>query len=48
MISNLNKLNHDVDPDDWDLPAYIMNAYFKPTRNEVIFPASILQSPFLI
>jgi putative endopeptidase len=46
MINNLNKVNHTVDPDDWDLPAYIVNAYFNPTRNEIIFPASILQSPF--
>jgi len=47
MINLLNKLNSNVDPDDWDLPAYVVNAYFNPTRNEIIFPASILQPPFL-
>ena len=36
-----------VESDDWDLPAYLVNAYFNPTRNEIIFPASILQEPFL-
>jgi putative endopeptidase len=46
-IQQLNKLNSNVDSDDWELPSYIVNAYFNPTRNEIIFPASILQSPFL-
>ena len=45
-IYNLNKINSTVNPDDWDLPAYMVNAYYNPTRNEIIFPASILQSPF--
>jgi len=47
MIHSLNKLNSMIDPDDWDLPSFTVNAYFNPTRNEIIFPASILQPPFL-
>jgi len=48
MIYTLNKLNNTVDPDDWSgTQSYIVNAYFNPTRNEIIFPAAILQSPFL-
>jgi predicted metalloendopeptidase len=48
MIYTLNKLNNSVDPDDWaDTKSYIVNAYFNPTRNEIIFPAAILQPPFL-
>jgi putative endopeptidase len=47
MIYQLNKLNSNIESDNWDLPSYIVNAYFIPTRNEIIFPASILQSPFL-
>jgi putative endopeptidase len=47
FIHELNKLNSTIDPDDWDLPAYLVNAYFNPTRNEIIFPTSILQPPFL-
>lgn len=43
---NFVKLNTTVDLNDWDLPAYVVNAYFNPTRNEIIFPTSILQSPF--
>ncbi len=46
-IHNLSKLNSNVDSDDWDLPSYIVNAYYNPSRNEIIFPASILQKPFL-
>ena len=46
-IQQLNKLNSNVESDDWELPSYIVNAYFNPTRNEIIFPASILQPPFL-
>jgi putative endopeptidase len=45
-IYNLNKINSKVNPDDWGLPAYMVNAYYNPTRNEIIFPASILQPPF--
>lgn len=47
MTYTLNKLNKPVDVNDWDLPSYIVNAYFNPTRNEILFPAAILQPPFL-
>lgn len=47
MTYTLNKLNKPVDINDWDLPSYIVNAYFNPTRNEILFPAAILQPPFL-
>ena len=47
MTYTLNKLNNPVDIHDWDLPSYIVNAYFNPTRNEILFPAAILQPPFL-
>ena len=46
FIYQLNKLNNPVDFNDWELPSYIVNAYFNPSRNEIIFPAAILQSPF--
>ena len=47
MTYSLNKLNNVVDVEDWDVPSYIVNAYFNPTRNEILFPAAILQPPFL-
>lgn len=30
----------------WDMGAYIVNAYYSPTTNSIVFPAGILQSPF--
>lgn len=48
FIDELNKLNKNVNFDDWDnLSSFTVNAYFNPTRNEIIFPAAILQPPFL-
>lgn len=44
----LEKLNKNVNFDNWDnLSSFTVNAYFNPTRNEIIFPAAILQPPFL-
>jgi putative endopeptidase len=34
------------DPDEWFMPAHIVNAYYSPLRNEVVFPAGILLPPF--
>ena len=46
-IYELSKLNKRSNPDEWDTPSYVVNAYYSPTQNEIIFPASILQKPFL-
>lgn len=35
-----------VDPVDWGMTPQTVNAYFSPTRNEIVFPAAILQPPF--
>uniref|UniRef100_A0A8C6Y9I1 Endothelin-converting enzyme 1 n=1 Tax=Naja naja TaxID=35670 RepID=A0A8C6Y9I1_NAJNA len=32
--------------DQWSMTPPTVNAYYSPTKNEVIFPAGILQSPF--
>jgi putative endopeptidase len=39
-------LGRPVDPDDWQMTAPTVNAYFDPTQNEIVFPAGILQPPF--
>jgi len=31
---------------EWGLPPQTVNAYYSPTRNEIVFPAAILQAPF--
>lgn len=41
-----NKLNKPVDKNEWSMGACIVNAYYNPTNNEIVFPAGILQSPF--
>jgi predicted metalloendopeptidase len=41
----LKKLSEPVDRDEWEMPAHIVNAYYHPTLNEIVFPAGILQPP---
>ena len=35
-----------VDRDEWSMTPQTVNAYYDPSRNEVVFPAAILQPPF--
>ncbi|MGE5148903.1 MAG: M13 family metallopeptidase, partial [Rhodospirillaceae bacterium] len=42
----LAKLGQPVDRDEWRTPPQIVNAFYSVTRNEIIFPAGILQPPF--
>ncbi|MHA1991115.1 MAG: M13 family metallopeptidase [Candidatus Hodarchaeales archaeon] len=34
------------DPDRWEMSPHTINAYFHPLKNEIVFPAGILQYPF--
>ena len=43
---NLSKLDKPVDKSEWGMGAHIVNAYYNPLNNEVVFPAGILQPPF--
>ena len=43
---DIGKLDHPVDGAEWAVPAHIVNAYYHPIRNEIVFPAGILQPPF--
>lgn len=43
---DLAKLGQPVDPDEWGMTPPTVNAYFASTRNEIVFPAGILQPPF--
>lgn len=43
MIGNVNK---PVDKTQWLMPPQMVNAYYEPTANEIVFPAAILQPPF--
>ncbi|HEX6219653.1 MAG TPA: M13 family metallopeptidase, partial [Acidimicrobiia bacterium] len=42
----MSRLGEPVDKDEWELPAHVVNAYYNPLLNEVVFPAGILQPPF--
>ncbi|MDR2974429.1 MAG: peptidase M13 [Propionibacteriaceae bacterium] len=42
----LGKLAKPVDPDEWFMYPQTVNAYYHPLRNEIVFPAAILQPPF--
>jgi putative endopeptidase len=46
-IDSFNLLNKPVDKDEWSMDGYIVNAYYSPVKNEIAFPAGILQPPFL-
>ena len=39
-------LDEPVDPHEWEMPPHVVNAYYHPLRNEIVFPAGILQPPF--
>ncbi|KFD38191.1 endothelin-converting protein [Schleiferia thermophila str. Yellowstone] len=43
---NLSRLAKPVDKDEWFMGAHVVNAYYNPTFNEIVFPAGILQPPF--
>ena len=42
----LAKLGRKVDRSEWRATPQTVNAYYSPTRNEIVFPAGILQPPF--
>ena len=43
---NLAKIGQPVDRNEWFMTPQMVNAYYNPGFNEVVFPASILQPPF--
>ncbi|KAI8100887.1 hypothetical protein M9434_005271 [Picochlorum sp. BPE23] len=42
----IEKLSKPVDREKWDLPVQIVNAFYSPVENSIMFPAGILQPPF--
>ena len=45
-LYELSFLNNKPDDEKWEMNAYDINAYFHPLKNEIVFPAGILQYPF--
>jgi putative endopeptidase len=42
----IGKVNKPVDRAEWMMPPQMVNAYYNPSMNEIVFPAAILQPPF--
>ncbi len=43
---NLNEIGKEVDRGHWIMTPPTVNAYYQPLKNEIVFPAGILQPPF--
>ncbi|MCO5269320.1 MAG: M13 family metallopeptidase [Brumimicrobium sp.] len=43
---NMSRLTKPLDRDNWEMPAHLVNAYYHPLLNEIVFPAGIMQAPF--
>ena len=42
----IGKIGKPVDKTEWAMPPQMVNAYYNPLQNEIVFPAAILQPPF--
>lgn len=45
-MQDVEKIGKSVDKTEWGMTPQTINAYFSPVRNEIVFPAGILQYPF--
>jgi putative endopeptidase len=43
---NFEKYNKEPNKNIWGMPASMVNAYYSPTNNQIVFPAAILQKPY--
>ena len=43
---DLDKIGKPVDRNDWNMTPATVNAYYNASKNEMVFPAGILQAPF--
>ncbi|GAA2910318.1 putative endopeptidase [Microbacterium keratanolyticum] len=43
---NIDKVGAPIDRAEWHMPPQMVNAYYNPSMNEIVFPAAILQYPF--
>jgi len=43
---DVKKIGKPVDRKEWGMTPQTVNAYYNPLRNEIVFPAAILQPPF--
>jgi putative endopeptidase len=43
---DVSRIGQPVDDEEWGMTPQTVNAYYSPTKNEIVFPAAILQPPF--
>ncbi|MEZ5710347.1 MAG: M13 family metallopeptidase [Blastomonas sp.] len=46
QADNISDLGKPIDKTEWGMFPQTVNAYYSPPRNEIVFPAAILQPPF--
>ena len=46
LADRISKLDKPVDKNKWLMPGHMVNACYDPSRNDITFPAAILQAPF--
>jgi len=46
LLKNLEKFNELVNKTTWNISPSTVNAYYTPVKNQIVFPAGILQNPF--
>nr|WP_321315536.1 M13 family metallopeptidase [uncultured Ligilactobacillus sp.] len=46
LKDNFEQFHKPVDRTEWDMPSQLVNACYDPSRNDITFPAAILEKPF--
>ncbi|XP_054713276.1 endothelin-converting enzyme homolog isoform X1 [Uloborus diversus] len=46
LLINMKKLDKPSNRSEWKMTPPTVNAYYTPTKNQIVFPAGILQAPF--
>ncbi len=46
LARKLARIGHAVDRNEWEMTPPTVNAYYNPLKNQMVFPAGILQPPF--
>lgn len=46
VLEDLEQIGQPVDRAEWEMDPHAVNAYYNPLKNEIVFPAGILQPPF--
>lgn len=46
VAQNIKKYGKAIDRSEWQMAPHIVNAYYNPLWNEIVFPAGIMQPPF--